>query len=102
VTKTDSDQRADVDVAATMANLLASLSVDQIKSLTVKAIQEHRQALVKAETAYDAWKAAEANNHDAAELHENYTRLMLAARAQQMVLATLIDRLGYVPKVDAT
>ncbi len=51
MTKTDSDQRADFDVAATMANLLASLSVDQIKSLTFKAIQEHRQALVKAETA---------------------------------------------------
>ncbi|MGD9923479.1 MAG: transcriptional repressor TraM [Variibacter sp.] len=88
------------DVATTMTNLIAPLSSDQIEKLTIEAIHEHRAALAKAETAYKSWQTAEAARADtAADLHQGYTRLMLAARAQQLVLATLIERLGFIPRV---
>lgn len=83
-----------------MTNLIAPLSSDQIEKLTIEAIHEHRAALAKAETAYKSWQTAEAARADtAADLHQGYTRLMLAARAQQLVLATLIERLGFIPRV---
>mgnify|MGYP002393440163 FL=1 len=86
-----------------MTSLIAPLSSDQIERLTIDAIQEHRAALVKAENAYESWQAAEAARADtAADLHEGYTRLMLAARAQQLVLATLVERLGFIPRVPPT
>ena len=99
---TEKDQRKhdSDDVATTMATLIAPLSSDQIERLTIEAILEHRAALAKAETAYESWQTAEAARADtASDLHEGYTRLMLAARAQQLVLATLIERLGFIPRV---
>lgn len=83
-----------------MTNLIAPLSSDQIEKLTIEAIHEHRAALARAEAAYESWQTAEAAEADtAADLLANYTRLMLAAHAQQLVLATLIDRLGFIPRV---
>lgn len=65
-----------------MTNLIAPLSSDQIEKLKIEAIHEHRAALAKAEAAYESWQTAEAAKADtAADLHEDYTRLMLAARA---------------------
>lgn len=101
--KGENSRRDSADVATTMTSLITPLSSDQIERLTIDAIQEHRAALVKAENAYESWQAAEAARADtAADLHEGYTRLMLAARAQQLVLATLVERLGFIPRVPPT
>lgn len=100
MTTGETRKRDDADVATTMTNLIAPLSSDQIERLTIEAILEHRAAIAKAETAYESWQTAEAARADtAADLYEGYTRLMLAARAQQLVLATLIERLGFIPHV---
>jgi hypothetical protein len=102
-TEDDGCQHNNVDVATTMANLIAPLSSTQIESLTIDAILEHRESLAKAEAAFDSWKSAQAANLETvAELYSDYTRLMLAARARQMVLATLIERLGFIPSVPST
>ena len=96
------DYREDenVDVAAKMANLIAPLSFAQIERMTIDAIREHRAALAKAETAYHSWKEAQAAHLETvAERHKEYTKLMLAATVQQMVLATLVERLGFIPHV---
>lgn len=99
-TKGDNGQDDGADVAKAMAKLIAPLSLDQIETLAIRAIREHRNSLAKAESAYAAWKTGEGVSDCASR--EEYTKLMLAARAQQMVVATLIDRLGYVPKVPRT
>ncbi|CAM5280082.1 hypothetical protein AFEL58S_00204 [Afipia felis] len=96
------DHREDenVDVATKMANLIAPLSLDEIERMTIDAIREHRAALAKAEAAYDSWKEAQAAHLETVtERHKEYTRVMLAATVQQMVLATLIERLGFIPRV---
>ncbi len=95
--KSNGDQQADVDVMTTMADHIAALSIDQVELLTVHAIHAHRDAISKAEMAYEAWKGAASVRAHA--LHEHYNKLMHEARAQQMVLATLIERLGYIPNV---
>ena len=100
MTTGEKSKHDDADVATTMTNLIAPLSSDQIEKLTIEAIHDHRAALAKGEAAYESWQAAETAKADtAAGLHEDYTRLMLAARAQQLVLATLIERLGFIPRV---
>ncbi|MFZ5690301.1 MAG: transcriptional repressor TraM [Pseudomonadota bacterium] len=99
-TKEDTRSHDNADVVISMTNLIAPLSSDQIEKLTIEAIHEHRAALARAEAAYESWQTAEAAEADtAADLLANYTRLMLAAHAQQLVLATLIDRLGFIPRV---
>lgn len=99
MTTGDNEKYDNVDVATTLSALIAPLSLTQLEKLTIEAIREHRAALAKAETAYESWQTAEAARAAAADLHEDYTRLMLAARAQQLVLATLIERLGFIPRV---
>ena len=101
-TEDNGGEHSNIDVATTMASLVAPLSSTQIESLTIDAIREHRKALAKAEAAFDSWKSAQAANLETTELHRDYTKLMLAARAQQMVLATLLERLGFIPSVPPT
>jgi hypothetical protein len=100
VTEKDQRKHDSDDVATTMATLIAPLSSDQIEKLTIEAIHEHRTLLAKAEAAFESLESAEAAKAGTAgELREAYTRTMLAARAQQMVLATLVERLGFIPRV---
>jgi len=100
VTEKDKRKHDSDDVAATMTTLIAPLSSDQIEKLTIEAIHEHRVLLAKAEAAFESLESAAAAKADTAgELREAYTRTMLAARAQQMVLATLVERLGFIPRV---
>jgi hypothetical protein len=98
----ETDGLSGADAATTMANLIAPLAKDEIEKLTVEAIREHREAVAKAEAAFHAWKSADAATNRATELHDEYTKLMLASRAQQMVVATLVERLGHIPNVPAS
>lgn len=99
-TKGDNAKDEGASVAKTMAKLIAPLSKDQVEKLMIDAIREHRALLARSEAAYDALEKAEAAQADTAgTLREAYTRVMLAARAQQMVLATLVERLGFIPQV---
>jgi len=99
-TKGYNGQDEGADVAKAMAKLIAPLSIDQLETLTIDAIHQHCALLAKAEAAFESLQRAdttEANSID--ELRETYTKEMLAARAQQMVLAALIERLGYIPRM---
>lgn len=99
-TKGDKSQDEGADVAKTMAKLIAPLSTDQLETLTIDAIRQHRALLAKAEAAFESLQSAETTKTNSTdELRETYTKEMLAARAQQMVLAALIERLGYIPRV---
>ena len=85
-TKGYNGQDEGADVAKAMAKLIAPLSIDQLETLTIDAIHQHRALLAKAEAAFESLQRAdttEANSID--ELRETYTKEMLAARAQQMV-----------------
>lgn len=94
----ETDELSSADAARQMADLVAPLADEEIEKLTIRAIREHRESIEKAEAAFHAWQAASATEK-AAELHDQYEKLMLASRAQQMVVATLIERLGYIPNV---
>lgn len=94
----DNDELTDADPAARMAELVAKLPKDQIEKLTVDAIREHRAAIAQAEVAYQTWKACKVDT-DTERLQQQYTKLMLASRAQQMIVATLVEHLGYIPDV---
>lgn len=99
-TKGDNGQDEGADVAKAIAKLIEPLSIDQLETLTVDAIRQHRTLLSKAEAAFEALENAEAAKaNSVGDLREAYTREMLAARAQQMALAVLIERLGYIPRV---
>ena len=97
----DKDKHTDADPIARMAELVAKLPRDQIEKLTIDAIREHRAAIAMAESAYQAWKASE-DHGDVERLQNEYTKLMLASRAQQMIVATLVEHLGHIPDVPAT
>lgn len=100
MTTGDNEKFDNVDVAATLSALIAPLSKDQIEKLTIDAIHEHRGLLAKAEAAFESLEsAADARADTADELRETYTKMMLAVRAQQTVLATLVERLGFIPRV---
>lgn len=92
------------DVTESISSLIAPLSREQLESATIDAIREHRAALAKAETAHDEWRAQGAKDPATTSdcpLYARYTKLMIMLKAQRIVLSTLIDQLGYVPKVPA-
>ncbi|MGB3272952.1 MAG: transcriptional repressor TraM [Xanthobacteraceae bacterium] len=100
MTTGDNEKYDNVDVAATLSALIASLSRTQLEKLAIEAIHEHRGLLAKAEAAFESLENAEDAKADTAgELRETYTKAMLAVRAQQSVLATLVERLGFIPRV---
>lgn len=82
-----------------MATLVSTLSKDQLEGLAVEAIRKYRDAIETEERAFAAWQAAEAGSSDAEQLRVEYVRVKLASRAQQLVLASLIEALGFVPDV---
>ncbi|MGX9393927.1 transcriptional repressor TraM (plasmid) [Nitrobacteraceae bacterium UC4446_H13] len=101
VFKKEDHTLSNADTATAMAALIEPLSDDEIEKLTIEAIRDYRSALDQAECAHDAWlasreKAAPATIH---ALHGEYVKQMLAHSAKQFLVATLIERLGYVPVV---
>lgn len=83
-----------------IVELVESLTKEQLERLTIDAVREYRAQLAKASAIHKALESAKARgNLAAAEDEENYARVMLAVRAQEIVVAALIDHLGYNPMV---
>lgn len=86
------------DIGPAIADLVASLDVAQLKSVTIEAILEHRRLLAVAEKAYADLDPASSQQTDKGTAgREAYVRAMLNSKAQMAVVAVLVDRLGFVP-----
>lgn len=69
----------------------------------VEAMREHRRLAGTADIRHRTWKRAAksgAQDRELAELRESYRAALFEAQAQQMVLARLVDELGFVPVLD--
>lgn len=86
------------EAAAKMATLVGTLSKSHLKDLTVEAIREYRGAIETEERAFAVWQEAKTSSTTSDELHAKYVRIMLATRAQQLVVASLVDALGFIPE----
>lgn len=97
--KRDAVSAGNNDSATTEADLFGATSRDQIEALTVQAIRGYRQALAKAEAAHRAWNSTAFAAGSPPPLCSEMAALVSILHAQRTVVATLIDRLGFVPRV---
>ncbi|QPC88923.1 transcriptional regulator (plasmid) [Mesorhizobium sp. NBSH29] len=84
-----------------VVGLTENLPKDELEQIVVQAIKAHRRLRDLAEVRQDEWHAIEA--HAAATGTEPsriaYVTAMIDMHAQQTVLSTLLDVLGYIPSV---
>lgn len=78
-----------------LIGLLVGQPNDVIERLTIEAISKHRCLVSEAELAYDRFKSQSAEMEISA--HEAYLSSMIAVHAQQTVVSSLLDILGYIP-----
>lgn len=85
-------------------HLVGSLSEEELLAVTTEAVREHRKFLDAAEHAFAKLEAAKARpGQDSAELsalEATYLEAMKRNNAQMMLVASLTERLGYIPNVD--
>jgi len=70
---------------------------------TIEAMREHRRLAGNADIRHRIWKRAAKSgvqDDELGELRESYRVALFEAQAQQMVLARLVDELGFVPVMD--
>lgn len=79
-----------------LIGLLVGQPKDMIERLTIEAISKHRCLVSEAELAYDRFKN-QPGELEISEAHEAYFSSMIAVHAQQTVVSTLLDILGYIP-----
>ncbi|MCV3768182.1 transcriptional repressor TraM [Rhizobium sp. TRM95796] len=79
-----------------LIGLLEGQPIDMIERLTIEAISKHRCLVSEAELAYDRYKK-QPGEMEISEAREAYLSSMIAVHAQQTVVSTLIDILGYIP-----
>lgn len=89
-----------------LEDLTEQLDEAQLRTLAVAAIKEHRQLLECAERAHRQWqkvKSAALNDHSRVKEYEQaYLEALMRQQAQMVLIASLTDRLGYIPPVDLT
>ncbi|ODT74410.1 MAG: hypothetical protein ABS76_37140 [Pelagibacterium sp. SCN 64-44] len=81
-----------------MGQLLALLDKEALERVVVQSIIEHRRLLDIAETTFEAMNA---DKGDGTAAREAYVCAMLNSKVQTEVVALLLDKLGYVPEVQA-
>lgn len=79
-----------------LLGLLEGKPKDMIERLTIDAMNKHRYLVGEAELAYDRFKT-KPDELAIAEAQEVYLSSMIAVHAQQTVVSTLLDILGYIP-----
>ncbi|MCD2175095.1 transcriptional repressor TraM [Rhizobium sp. C4] len=79
-----------------LVGLLEGKPKDMIERLTIDAMNKHRCLVGEAELAYDRFKT-KPDELAIAEAQEAYLSSMIAVHAQQTVVSTLLDILGYIP-----
>ena len=85
-----------------VVGLTENLPKSDLEQITVQAINTHRRLRDLAEARQDEWHAIEAGDPSAEaarSAHIAYVTAMIGMHAQQTVLSTLLDVLGYIPSV---
>lgn len=85
-----------------IVGLTENLPKSDLEQITIQAIQTHRRLRDLAEARQDEWHAIEARDPSAEAarwVHIAYIAAMIDMHAQQTVLSTLLDVLGYIPSV---
>ena len=85
-----------------VVGLTENLPTSDLEQITIQAIKTHRRLRDLAEARQDEWHAIEAGDPSAEaarSVHIAYITAMIDMHAQQTVLSTLLDVLGYIPSV---
>lgn len=92
------------DLSEKLDPLIDPLDDDQLLTLVIEAIKEYRRLLQCAEDAHQQWehaKTAPASEHcRLKELERAYLNALKSHQAQLNLVASLTDRLGYIPTLD--
>lgn len=83
-----------------LVGLLEGQSKDVIERLTVEALTKHRCLVSEAELAYDRFKS-NSDEIEVSEAQEVYLSAMISVHAQQTVVSTMLEILGYIPPTPA-
>lgn len=85
-----------------VVGLTENLPTSDLEQITIQAIKTHRRLRDLAEVRQDEWHAIEAHDPSAKSARPAriaYVTAMIGMHAQQTVLSTLLDVLGYIPSV---
>lgn len=85
-----------------VVGLTENLPTSDLEQITIQAIKTHRRLRDLAEGRQDEWRAIEAGHPSAKaarSAHIAYVTAMIGMHAQQTLLSTLLDVLGYIPSV---
>lgn len=80
---------------------MAGRPLDEVEYFTVAEIRKHRR-LRDAASLLDDRLAAVSGTQERTDVERDYVAAMIAMHAQQLVVSTLLDILGFIPKVPAT
>lgn len=105
VASNNDDESPDAGLNCELEHIFGEMGRPELERLTIDAIREYRASVALAETARLQRVAAEADTASCperrAELQRANEHAETEHRARQLVLNSLIDRLGYVPKIPA-
>lgn len=105
VASNNDDESPDAGLNCELEHIFGEMGQPELERLTIDAIREYRASVALAETARLQRLAAEAGMASCpdrrAELQRTHEHAETEHRARQLVLNSLIDRLGYVPKIPA-
>ena len=85
-----------------IVGLVDDLCLADLEEVTAGEIRKHRKLRYAAASLYDVWQnhaAPEPDVERTCEAHKEYLVAMIALQAQQTVVSTLIEVLGYSPNV---
>lgn len=86
-----------------LIGLVQHLPSSDLEEIVAAEIRKHRSLRSDASVLYENWQAVETANSGgegrASAAEKAYLTAMIAQQAQQTVVSTLLDVLGYIPKV---
>lgn len=92
------------DLSRQLDPLIDPLDDDQLLTLVTEAITEYRHLLQCAEHAHQQWEHAKSASAGEScqlkELERAYLNALKSHQAQMNLVASLTERLGYVPTID--
>jgi len=89
-------------VLRAVVGLTENLPKADLEQITIQAIKAHRRLRDVAEASQEKWHAIEAGGPSAKAARSAriaYVTAMIGMHAQQTVVSTLLDVLGYIPSV---
>jgi TraR antiactivator len=81
-----------------LIGLMHGRDASEVERFTIEEIEKHRQ-LRDTASRLEELVEKHANSKSTCEVKRSYVSAMIAVHAQQTVVSTLIDILGYIPEV---